>query len=297
VSRVRWTCAAILALLTHLTASGAARSVVDDAGMAVSVPSPPQRIVSLSPGITELLFALGVGARVVAVSDFSDYPAQALALPRVARAQGIDLERIAALRPDLVVTWGSGYSPALLAALRRLSAPVYLHEPRTLDAIATAIDRLGALTDAPAAPAIATAFRQRLRALREQYAGRSPVSVFYQVWASPVMTLTGRHLTSDVLRSCGARNVFEELAPLVATVGVESVLAARPQMIITAEAGALDRGALDGWRQYADLPAVARGQLVTLDADQIDRAALRILDVTQILCERVEQARHASAAP
>ena len=174
---------------------------------------------------------------------------------------------------------------------------MYLHEPRTLDAIATAIDRLGTLTDAPAAPAIATAFRQRLRALRQQYAERAPVSVFYQVWASPVMTLTGRHLTSDVLRSCGARNVFEELAPLVATVGVESVLAARPQMIITAEAGGLDRGALDGWRQYPDLPAVARGQLVTLDADQIDRATTRILDVTQILCERVEQARRASATP
>ncbi len=286
------------ALLLLLLAGGpAAHAVVDDAGDRVDLAHAPGRIVSLSPGITELLYAIGAGDRVVGVSDYSDFPPQARSLPRVARAQGIDLERIAALRPDLIIIWGSGYSPALLAALRRLALPLYVHEPRSLDAIASAIDRLGELTQAKDAPAVAAAFGKRLAALRRQYAGRPTMRAFYQVWASPVMTLSGKHLMSDVLRTCGARNIFEDLAPLVATVDTEAVIAAQPQLIITAEAGAKDQGALDGWRKYPEIPAVANAMLITLDADRIDRAAIRILDETQSLCETIERARQASGAP
>jgi len=284
-------------LLLLLAGGPAARAVVDDAGNPVNLGHAPERIVSLSPGITELLYAIGAGDRVVGVSEFSDFPPQARSLPRVARAQGIDLERIAALRPDLIIIWGSGYSPALLAALRRLALPLYVHEPRSLESIASAIERLGELTQAQGAPAVAATFRKRLAALRQQYAGRSTMRAFYQVWASPVMTLSGKHLVSDVLRTCGARNIFEDLAPLVATVDTEAVIAAHPQIIITAEAGGKDLGALDGWRKYPDIPAVASAMLITLDADRIDRAAVRILDETQNLCETIERARHAGNVP
>jgi len=273
-----------------------AASVIDDAGGTVTLARPAQRIVSLSPGITELLFGLGAGDRVVGVSDYSDTPPAARALPRVSRAQGIDLERIAALAPDLIVAWGSGYSPALLDALRQLGVPVYIHEPRTLESIATSIERLGALAGSDTAAQQAQRFRARLAALRERYAGRAPVRIFYQVWSKPIMTLSGKHVVSEVLRVCGGRNVFEDLAPLVATVDVESVLAARPQVIVSAEPGGVDAGALAPWRRYPQLPAVAAGALVTLDADEIDRATTRILDAAASLCEQVERARSATAA-
>jgi len=273
-------------------AAGApAHTVTDDSGRTLRLARPAERIVSLSPGITELLFLLGAGDRVVAVSEFSDYPAAARSLPRVARAQGIDLERVAALQPDLIIVWGSGYAPALREALRRLAVPVYVHEPRTLDAIATSIERLGELTGSDRAAAIDADFRSRLAALRQRYALRAPVRVFYQVWANPIMTLSGKHLVSEVMRTCGARNIFDELAPLVATVDIESVIAARPQVIIAAEPGGVDRGALAAWRRYPQLPAVANQHLVTLDADELDRATVRILDAAAAMCEQVDRAR------
>ena len=269
----------------------AAQAVVDDAGRRVEMEHPARRIVSLAPGITELLYFLGAGGRVVAASEFSDYPPAARLLPRVARAQGIDLERIAALQPDLIVAWGSGYSPALLQAVEGLGVATYVYEPRSLEEIATSIERLGALTGSERVQSMSAQFRARIAALRERYAQPTPVRVFYQVWADPLMTLSGRHLVSEVMRTCGARNVFDALGPLVATVDIESVIAARPQLIIAAEPGAIDRGALDAWSRYPQLPAVAQHHLVTLDADELDRASVRILDAAEALCTQVDQAR------
>lgn len=281
--------AALLCLLLPLAAQ--ALSVVDDDAREVRLPAPARRIVSLAPGITELLFGLGAGAQVVAVSEFSDSPPAARALPKVARAQGIDLEAIAALEPDLVVTWGSGYSPALLEALRKLGAPVYVYEPRSLESIASSVERLGILAGAPGAPAVAARFRARLQDLRNRYAGRATVRVFYQIWAHPLMTLSGRHVASEILRACGASNVFADLAPLVATVDAEAVLAARPQVIVTSEPGGADHGALDFWKRYPQLPAVAGGWLFTLDSDEMDRQSLRTLDAAEKLCACVDRAR------
>ena len=283
--------ASALALLVAAALPAHAVAVVDDSGATVRLDRPAQRIVSLSPGITELLFSAGAGPQIVGVSAHSDFPPEARSLPQVSRAQGIDLERIAALRPDLIVTWGSGYSPSLLDALRSLAVPVYVLEPRALESVAASIERLGVLAGSARAPAVAGAFRERLLALRRQYSGRSPIRVFYQVWSSPIMTLSGGHLASEVMRTCGARNVFEDLAPLVATVDAEAVIAAQPQILLTAEAGGVDHGALDVWQRFAQIPAVAAGRLVTLDADELDRGSVRVLDATQKLCEIVERAR------
>jgi len=281
-------------LFTWLLAApcGATIAVTDDGGRSVELARPAQRIVSLAPGITELLFLLGAGDRIVAASEYSDFPSAARQLPRVSRAQGIDLERIAALQPDLIVVWGSGYAPALLHGVQALGVPTYEYEPRTLESIATSIERLGALTASAGAPAISAEFRGRLAALRQRYGQRAPVRVFYQVWGNPIMTLSGRHLVSEVMRICGAHNVFDALTPLVATVDIESIIAARPEVIIAAESGAIDRGALDSWRRYPQVPAVAHDRLITLDADKLDRASVRILEAASTLCEQVERARH-----
>ncbi len=105
------------------------------------------------------------------------------------------------------------------------------------------------------------------------------------------MTLSGRHIASEVMRTCGARNVFDDLEPLVAAVDIEAVLARQPQLILAAEPGGVDQGALARWRDYPQLPAVAGGHLVTLDADLLDRGSVRILDAAAALCEAVEAVR------
>jgi len=272
----------------------AALRVTDDAGAQIVLPQPAQRIVSLAPHLTEQLFAIGAGHRVVATTDFADYPEAARSLPRVARAHNVDLERVAAARPDLIVVWGSGFPPATVAALRRLGAPVYVDEPSSLDGIAASMLRLGQLTAAAGAADAAARYRAKIDGLRSRYASRAEVDVFYQVWPQPLMTLGGRHVLSEGLRACGARNVFERLAPIAPQVAVEAVLAADPQMIVTAEPGGVDRGALDMWKRFREQRAVAGGHLVTIDADRINRHTPRLADELSLLCERIDAVRRAA---
>ncbi len=276
---------------THPAVGAAPISVTDDAGAAVTLPQPAARIVSLAPSITEQLFAIGAGDRIVGASAYSDYPPAARTIPVVASADAVDLERIASLRPDLILLWGSGYPPATRDALRRLGVPIYISEPTSFESIAASLERLGRLTGAVDAPDIARQFRSTVQQLREQYASRRSVRTFYQIWRQPLMTLSGRHITSEALALCGARNVFEDLAPLVPTVSAEAVIAADPQIILTAEPAAVDHGALDLWKRYPFVSAVANGQLVTLDSDRIDRPTPRMLLEVARLCAKIEAAR------
>ena len=273
--------------------AAAAIDVIDDAGARVELAQPATRIVSLAPHLTEQLFAIGAGDRIVGTTDFADYPAAALRIPRVGRAHSVDLERIASLRPDLVVVWGSGFPPATIDAVRRLGVPVFVSEPRSLADVAASMERLGVLTGSDGTAAAAE-FNAKIAALRARYAGRSPVRVFYQVWATPLMTLSGRHVISEAIVLCGGRNVFADLPPLVPQVSVEAVLAADPEIVITAEAGGVPGTALSSWRQFPSLAATRRGQFVTLDADRINRYGPRLADEIGSLCAAIDRTRAGS---
>lgn len=290
-------CAAVPAVATLLLAmpAGASITVTDDSGRTVMVVQPARRVVALAPHITEQLYAIGAGERIVGTTDHADHPPAAQQIPRVARAHSIDIERVAALQPDLIVVWGSGFPPTLVEALRRLGAPVYINEPGALDSIATSMQRLGLLTAAPQADDAARAFRQRIAALRERFAGRTPVRVFYQVWQQPLMTLSGRHVLTEAMTLCGGRNVFADLSPIAPQVSIEAVLAADPQLIATAEPDARASGALDPWRRHAALSATRLGQFATLDANTLNRHSPRMAEAIGSLCERIEDARQAVA--
>lgn len=279
-----------LLLAALAPAALASVSVTDDLGQQVTLAAPAQRIISLAPHLTEQLFAVGAGDRIVGTTDFSDHPPAARAIARVARAHSVDLERVAALQPDLVVLWGSGFPPSVLEALRRLGVPVFVSEPRALDDIATSMQRLARLagTDATAA---ATRFRAQVAALRAQYAARAPVRVFYQVWSQPLMTLGGRHVLNEALRACGGRNVFESLTLPAPQVSLEAVLAADPQLIVTAEAGGTPSPALAMWARFEQMSAVRHRQWVTLDADRINRSGPRLADELAVLCTAIDHAR------
>lgn len=268
----------------------AAVTAVDDEGTAVNLPAPARRIVSLAPHITEQLFAIGAGNSIVGTTDYADFPAEARDIPRVARAHSVDLERIAALRPDLIVLWGSGFPPGLTASVRRLGFPVFISEPRSLDDVARSLKALGELTGHDGTRA-SDAFRDQIARLRTRYADRNAVRVFYQVWASPLMTLSGRHLTSEAIALCGGRNVFAQLAPIAPQVSIEAVLAADPQAIVTAEPGGKASASLAMWLHYPALSATRLGQLYTLDADRINRHGPRLAEEIEALCELIEQAR------
>ncbi len=266
-------------------------SVLDDTGARVTLARPAQRIISIAPHLTEQLFAIGVGARIVATTEFADHPAAALHLPRVARAHHVDLEQIAALQPDLIVIWGSGFAPTVHAALKRLNVPLFISEPRRLDDIADSMLRLGLLTAAADAPNAAAAFRQRLAQLRATYAQRTPLKVFYQIWSQPLMTLSGAHVVSEALMLCGGVNVFADLAPLTPHISEEVVVLANPDVLMTAEAGGSASATLERWRRWPHLTAVKHDALITLDADLIDRHGPRMPDGIERMCRSLDNVR------
>lgn len=264
----------------------------DDTGGVVELAAPARRIVSLAPHATEILYVAGAGDYLVGAVEYSDYPEAAMRIPRVGSYAGLDLERIVALRPDLVIAWQSGNPPAQVERLRALGLAVYVSEPRHIEDVATNIERLGRLAGTTdAALRAAQAFRQRHDGLRRRYAGRPPVTVFYQIWDQPLMTVNGRQLISDVIRLCGGRNVFADLPILAPTVDVEAVLAADPEAIVASGAGAARPEGLDAWRHWPQLRAVQRDNLFVVPPDVLQRHGPRILDGAEHLCAALEAAR------
>jgi iron complex transport system substrate-binding protein len=275
-------------------------SAVDDAGNTVTLAAPAQRVISLAPHATELIYAAGGGAKLVGAVSYSDYPDAAKRVPRVGDNRALDLERIAALKPDLIVVWRHGNAEQQIDRLRDLHVPLFFSEPRRLDDIATSLTRLGALFGtSPAAQTAAEAFRRDIAQLRARYANRTPVSVFFEVWNQPLMTLNGEHMISDVIALCGGRNVFAALKPLVPTVSTEAVLAANPDAIVTSSQGATasDRPlpTLESWRAWPTLSAVRHGNLFAIDGDLLTRPAPRIAQGAAQLCEDLDQARKRDA--
>lgn len=291
-----------LILITALAVCGAAHadiSVNDDDGLTVTLKKPAQRIISLAPHVTEMLFAAGGGDKVVGVVDYSDFPEAAKKITNIGSNRQVDMERVLSLKPDLLVVWRHGSSERQLDQLRTLGIPMYHSEPKKLEDIPASLARLGRLmgTEAVAAPA-AAALLGKLTALRSQYARRAPVKVFYQVWDKPLYTLSGSHIVSDAIGLCGGQNIFAAMSTTAPIVNVEAVLKEDPEVIFgTSEKSTLE-GGINMWKDYPTVTAVKRKNLYTLNGNLLNRSGPRMVEGTALLCEKIELARqHRKAQP
>lgn len=287
-------------LATLMAASlyaNAAVTVKDDAGNTVTVQKPAMRVISLAPHITELLFAAGGGSHVVGVVSYSDFPEEAKKIQQVGSNRELDLERIIALKPDLVVVWRHGSSERQIDVVKQLGVPMFHSEPQKLEDIADNVAKLGRLmgTDAVAGPAAAD-LRKRIGDLRRRYANRPVVRTFYQVWDKPLYTLNGKQIVSDALRLCGGENVFAKLNVTAPVVSIEGVLQENPEAIFaTAEK---NYGGVNLWKPYPNLAAVRNDNLFTIDGNLVNRAGPRMIAGAEQLCEKLEIARqHRGAKP
>lgn len=270
----------------------AAVDLVDDLGTRIRLDAPARRIVSLAPHVTELIYAAGAGDALVGVVAYSDFPPAAKSLPSVGSYTRADLEAVVALKPDLVIGWRSGNQPAQIERLRTLGLPVYVNESRDLNAVAHTLRQIGRLAGTEsAANTAANAFEAREQALRERYAGQPPVSVFYQIWNQPLMTINGEHLISAVIRLCGGHNVFHDLGLLAPKIGEEAVLVADPEAIVASGMGEARPEWLDTWRKWSQLQAVQRDNLFFIPPELIQRHTPRILEGATRLCAQLEEAR------
>jgi iron complex transport system substrate-binding protein len=251
-------------------------------------PSARERIVSVAPNLTEMLFAAGAADQVVAVSAFSDYPAAARALPQVGDAFRLDYERIVALAPTVAVVWDTGTPAGVAERLRGLGIRVVSIPTRRLDDIATGLVALGELAGTrPVAEAAARDFRARIAALRERYRGRTAIRVFVQVDDAPLFTVGGPHLITEILSLCGGENVFADADAQALPVDLESVLARSPDVILSTDAG--DPGAY--WARFGRMPAVAEGNVYRSRSDLLARPSPRIADGAADVCARLDEAR------
>lgn len=270
----------------------------DVSGASIRLAAPARRIVSLAPHLTELLFAAGAGNRLVGNVEYGNYPSAAAALPKVGNYDRLDLEAILALKPDLVLAWESGNAPASVDRLRALGLTVHLSETHRIEDIAGELERIGLLAGTgPVADAAAKAFRERYATLVARYSRRPPVTVFYQVWKQPLMTVNGKQIISDAIRLCGGRNVFAQLPILAPTVTVEAVIAANPEAIVASGMGDSRPEWLDDWRRWNTLAAVTGDNLYFIPPDQIQRHTPRILDGVEKLCTHLETVRAKRGMP
>lgn len=284
----RW----LLTLLCLPLLAQAELSVIDSSGRRVMLERPAQRIVSLAPHLTELLFAAGAAARVVGVVSYSDWPPAAREIEQVGSYSALDMERILALQPDLIVAWESGNNPAQLERLEQLGLTVFRHAPRMPDDIPRMLEQLGRLAGSDAvAEAAAQDFRARLQRLRERNAQAAPLTVFYQVWHQPLMTVSGAHLISAAIELCGGRNVFAALPALAPQISVEAVLAADPQVIVASGMAEQRPDWLDDWKRWPQLAAVRYDNLYFVPPDLLQRAGPRFIDGAERLCAALEKAR------
>jgi iron complex transport system substrate-binding protein len=277
-------------LSAMLPAIAAALTVQDDDFNAIELPAPANRIVSLSPGATAMLFAAGAGDRVVGTSAYSDEPAAAKRIERIGDAQSFDLERILTLRPDVVVVWTGGTPAAEVARLQGVGLRIYHQHVKRLDDIPDSLRRLGALTGtSPEAQAAAAQLAQRIVALRSRYPQKSAATVLIQVWDRPIYTVGRDQVITDVIHACGFRNAFEDLNDVSPAVTLESVLARDPDYILALGS---NQNEAQSWlqqrHQFASMKAQRPGHTIAWSDPRLPTLGPGVVDAAEDLCRALQ---------
>lgn len=247
-------------------------------------------MVTLSPHLGELVFAVGAGDLLVGVSAYTDYPPEATTIPRVGDAFSLDQEQLALLQPGLLLAWDTGTPAHVVDELRDRGYRIAVITTTSLADIPGALLQIGALTGHEAAAAAAASnFEQRLAAIARQYADASPIRVFYQVDARPLYTITGKHFVSELIEICGGTNIFADLEGLAPVISVEAVLDRDPEVILaSSDAGP---AAFAHWDRWTELAANRYGNRFIMPANEIGRPTPRLLRAADTVCDALASAR------
>lgn len=249
--------------------------------------STPKRIVSLAPHTTELAFAIGIGDRVVAVSDFSDYPEQAKSLPRIADHTGVNLEAIVRLAPDLILAWQGGNKPQDLARLQSLGFTLFYSNPTTPSDIPKDIRALGQITGvSDTANSLADSLEEELNAIKVWSASQSPKTVFYYMWPEPMMTIGEGAWANSLINHCHATNIFSDAAVDYPSVALEQVLKRKPQVIVAA----MKTSVADVETYWASWKGAISPQFAVVNPDEVHRFTPRLIPALTSLCQAIHAA-------
>ncbi|NLC24782.1 MAG: cobalamin-binding protein [Oxalobacter sp.] len=281
----------ILLLLCFVVTSAGAVSVVDDDGRTVTLPKPAGRIISTAPHITEFLFETGGAGHIAGVTSYSNYPSEAQSLPLVGDNRRIDMERVLALKPDLIIAWRGGNPVRQIDQLKRMGIPVFYSDLKTMEDIPKTLERFGTLVgQAEKGKKQGALWKMRLERLKKQYENRPVLTVFYQISERPLYTLSGKHIISEAIRICGGENIFSGLDTIAPRISIESILEKNPDVIFISRSGGSANG-INFWRRFGVIRAVRKNNVFEIDADLMDRPGPRFIDGVSALCEKIDKAR------
>ena len=280
-----------LSLFLSHSLSAQTIELIDDEQRSVKFDKPVTNVVSLSPHATELLFAAGVTNQLVATVSYSDYPEAAKKIPRIGSANKIDLESIIKLNPDVIIAWKSGSPATQIKKLDQLGFKIFYSEPKQFEDVARNIVNMGKMLGTSSyAENKASEFLQELNHLEKIYKNRSKVSVFYQVWNEPIITINKDHMITSVIEFCGGKNIYGELPSRAPRIGIESILYEDPDAIIIGMSEGRSEW-VESWSKWGQLKAVKNQHVFTVDADYITRQGTRIIKGIKSVCSQLDMIR------
>jgi iron complex transport system substrate-binding protein len=266
----------------------------DEVGRTVEVSGPPQRIVSVAPNVTEILFALGLEDRLVGVSNYCQYPPEAKKIEKIGGYINPSLEKIVALRPDLVVGIAEGDLRTFVDKLAGLKVPVYIANPRDALEVLTSIRKIGEVTFAPEpARRIVRSMEEKIGSIRDKVQGRRRPRVLHILDFNPLISAGKGTFVDDLIRLGGGRNVAEAATGKYPRFSMEEVLVQDPEVILLASMKSGDPLVKQRrwWERWKTISAVKQGRVYVLDSDLIHRPSPRMAEGL----EKVAKAIHPEA--
>lgn len=252
-----------------------------------------ERIIALSPHSVELLYLLGVGDKIVATTSFADYPEAAKSIPVIGGYNGIQIEKVLSLKPDLVIAWEGGNKLDDITQLERLGINVYRSHTDSLSEIADEILSLGDLMGVQLkAREESEKFLNGLSSLKKQYADKEPVRFFYQLWSEPLRAMAAKSWINEMLTGCGGQNIFDASIGDYPQVSIENVLAEQPEVIIIPSHHGHGLGEGDFWQKWPEIPAVKNNRIFYVDGDLLHRFSVRTLEGMKDVCQKLQNVRH-----
>ena len=249
------------------------------------------KIVTLSPHLGEMVYYLGAEDMLVGVSAYSNHPKAILQLPQIGDAFMLDLERIALLRPDIILAWEDGTPVRIIDELRNFGYRVEVVKSNHLKDIPLAYIFLGEiLGKQEQAKIIANTYLKDLMKLKEGYETKDSIRVFFQIDERPLFTVGGSHYISELIQVCGGINIFTDLPQLAPSVSIESVIIRDPEVILTTTSDP-DKNKFELWVRWPGIRANQLQNLYTINADRLERSTSNLIKAGQEICQKLEQSR------
>jgi iron complex transport system substrate-binding protein len=255
----------------------ASRIVTDETGRKVTVPDHPHRVVCLVPSITDTVFALGSGDDVVAVSDYTTYPPEALKKPSIGSLVKPSIETILSYHPDLVLGTSIPGSTETASQLQTVGIPVYLVDPHGLAGILQSVESVGqALNRVPQAAALNANLARRIEAVKARTADKPKLRVLVPVWYDPIVTVGKHAFITEIVEAAGARSVTDDLIPDWPQVSMEAVIARAPDALLLIRGGKISIGMLQNRPGWSSLPVIQAGKVYYVDGGIQDPSPVAI---------------------